>query len=66
MGRKTWESIPLERRPLKNRLNVVLTNNPDYKLGNNDASIKVFTDFEAALRELSSDESINEIFIIGG
>lgn len=25
MGRKTWESIPLERRPLKNRFNVVIT-----------------------------------------
>jgi thymidylate synthase len=26
MGRKTWFSIPSERRPLKNRLNIVLTN----------------------------------------
>jgi len=28
MGRKTYESIPLNRRPLKNRINIVLTNNP--------------------------------------
>lgn len=25
MGRKTWEAIPLANRPLKNRLNVVIS-----------------------------------------
>ena len=29
MGRKTWFSIPRERRPLKNRINLVLTNDKD-------------------------------------
>lgn len=29
MGRKTWFSIPSEYRPLKNRLNLVLTNDKD-------------------------------------
>ena len=31
MGRKTWESIPESKRPLPNRLNVILTNNKDYE-----------------------------------
>jgi dihydrofolate reductase/thymidylate synthase len=29
MGRKTWFSIPREKRPLKNRINLVLTNDKD-------------------------------------
>jgi dihydrofolate reductase len=29
MGRKTWDSIPLKFRPLKNRHNIVITKNPD-------------------------------------
>ena len=28
MGRKTWESIPPKFRPLKDRLNIVITSNP--------------------------------------
>jgi dihydrofolate reductase len=37
MGRKTWESIPENRRPLPNRLNIILTRDanyvPTYKAG---------------------------------
>jgi dihydrofolate reductase len=29
MGRKTYFSLPEENRPLKNRLNIVLTSNPE-------------------------------------
>jgi len=28
MGRKTWESIPENHRPLLNRLNIIITQNP--------------------------------------
>jgi len=31
MGRKTWFSIPREMRPLKDRLNLVLTNDKDLR-----------------------------------
>lgn len=32
MGRKTWESIPLKFRPLRKRINVVLSRNKNYEL----------------------------------
>lgn len=32
MGRKTWESIPANFRPLSKRLNVVISHNEDYEL----------------------------------
>ena len=32
MGRNTWESTPERFRPLKERLNIVITRNKDYQL----------------------------------
>jgi len=55
MGRKTWESIPETRRPLQNRVNVILSQNADFKPVENDEnnSIMVFSDFEQCLEKLS-------------
>jgi dihydrofolate reductase len=32
MGRKTWESIPKEHRPLSNRYNIILSRKQNYDL----------------------------------
>lgn len=72
MGRKTWESIPKSKRPLKGRINVVLTTKPEEfrKTLEEDSTplenVMVVSDFEQALVELSADQGINEIFVIGG
>jgi dihydrofolate reductase len=59
MGRNTWESIPLSRRPLKERFNIVLTCHPELLSGKPDA---VYSDLSEALY----NHSDKPIFIIGG
>lgn len=62
MGRKTWESLP--RRPLPNRLNIVLTRNAGYEA----SGAEVVTSLERA-RELAAayaDTYPAGLFIIGG
>lgn len=72
MGRKTWESIPQSKRPLQNRLNVVLTSKPDeFRKQLEEAStpqenVMVCSSFETAMVDLSADEGVGEIFVIGG
>lgn len=39
MGRKTWESLPDKVRPLPNRLNIVITNNPNNYYTTNNTNI---------------------------
>jgi len=60
MGRKTLESFP-NGQPLKNRTNIVLTSNPDYKV--KDAVI--VHSKEELLKTLEQYDSEN-IYIIGG
>ena len=72
MGRKTWDSIPKDKRPLKNRLNVVLTSNVDQLKATltedkvNMDDVRVVSDLDQELSALTSDQGINEIFVIGG
>ena len=59
MGRNTWLSIPSVRRPLKNRVNMVLTTHPKeyYEYGSLDD----------ALDSLKGEgKCIHKVFIIGG
>ena len=64
MGRKTFESLP--NGPLKNRINVVITNKTELYDKNNETLI--YTNFENsfALLETLQKETHKEVFIIGG
>ena len=59
MGRKTYESIPEEHRPLPDRTNIILTRQDIDVPG-----CVVVHSFEEALR--MSDGRMEEIFVIGG
>ena len=74
MGRKTWESIPATHRPLNNRLNVILTRNPEYDpLGQPDSTtlwdgrrdLDICPDLNTALERYLTDEH-GDVFVIGG
>ena len=71
MGRKTWESIPEEKRPLPNRLNVILTRNgeyqPTYGLARDGTPEPlVCSSLGSALDTVNQMEAISEVFVIGG
>ncbi|WP_066735810.1 dihydrofolate reductase [Bariatricus massiliensis] len=59
MGRKTLESFP-QGQPLKNRVNIVITQNQDYQV--KDAI--VVHSVEEAVQECGKQEG--EVFVIGG
>lgn len=59
MGRKTYDSLG---KPLKNRLNIVLSTHADLQL---PEDVLVFHSLQAALEKLES-LNIDEAFIIGG
>lgn len=61
MGRKTWESIPEKFRPLPWRKNIVLS-----RTEFTDEWCHHFFSLEEALANLEKDETIENIFIIGG
>ena len=65
MGRKTWESIPVKFRPLKNRINVVISST--LQEGQADGAT-IARSFEDAIRILQEEynEQLADIFVIGG
>ena len=60
MGRKTLESFP-NSKPLKNRLNIVITTRKDYKV---EGAVIVHS-IEEALEEAKKYQS-EDVFVIGG
>jgi dihydrofolate reductase len=61
MGKNTWDSLPI--KPLPNRLNIVLTSNPEYEI--KDKSVIVANSFEDVFMYCSAS-NIENIYIIGG
>ena len=61
MGRRTWESLPVKNRPLKNRINIIISSTMSISLEN------CFTcsDLTCTL-ELLSTINHSSVFIIGG
>ena len=68
MGRRTWESLPEDGRPLKGRDNIVITHDRDYTAD----GATVADSLETALLEASSNRGNidgidrREIWVIGG
>jgi len=62
MGRKTWESLPANYKPLPNRNNLVISRNSNYALPNNVMHSK---SVEHAL-EVLKQVDYGDVFIIGG
>ena len=66
MGNNTWNSIPNNRKPLENRINIILTNDIN-KIEEIEDSVYVFNNFPYLFRWLIQNKKIyNKIFVIGG
>ncbi|KAK6946274.1 Dihydrofolate reductase domain, partial [Dillenia turbinata] len=68
MGRKTWESIPTEYRPLPGRLNVVLTRSGSFDIATAE-NVVICGSMASALELLAASPyclSIERVFVIGG
>lgn len=66
MGRKTWQSIPIKRRPLIDRLNIVLSKTLKIETDEKSNPHHIFGDLVEAIDFLKKQEQIERIFIIGG
>lgn len=64
MGRKTWESLPDTYKPLKDRVNVVVTRNLGYNPGGK--GLIVHHSLRRAVEEMLVHYIDKDLFIIGG
>jgi len=61
MGRKNFDSLPDSFRPLKNRVNIVITRNKDWSYD----GTQVFHDVQAGI-DYAHANNEEELFVIGG
>ena len=62
MGRRNWDSIPIKFKPLKNRLNYVISRTIPTS---SDGFIPA-TSLDDALKDASERANIDKIFVVGG
>ncbi|KAI9008244.1 dihydrofolate reductase-like domain-containing protein [Gaertneriomyces semiglobifer] len=65
MGRKTWLSIPAKFRPLKERINIVLSRDSAFRADVNETQVYAFPTLDDALLSLENIAHLN-VFVIGG
>ena len=70
MGRKTWESIPEQAKPLKDRINIVLSSNPKTVNGYKDKNPDLYTcdslENSLSLVDQELGKKAGNVFLIGG
>ncbi|MEK7495438.1 MAG: dihydrofolate reductase [Patescibacteria group bacterium] len=75
MGRKTYESLPENFRPLPNRVNIVITRDKKFTISSRskkdgNSEVIICNSLEEAIKvsdfEISASNLNNEVFIIGG
>ena len=67
LGRKTWDSLPDKFKPLPNRLNIVLTQNKEFKIENKNCLVlNSFDSLLANLDTIQREHKIESFIIIGG
>lgn len=64
MGRNTWESLPPNHKPLKKRMNIVVSTKVFDRENENNPMF--FSSIEDSLIHCQQDDRIESIFIIGG
>ncbi len=69
MGRKTWESIPLQRRPLRDRINIILSRSGENSHPIETPDTYFYQNIEKLLAHLRSQYQkgvLGKIYVIGG
>ena len=64
MGYNTWLSIPEDKKPLKNRLNIVITLNHQSEISESE-NLKIFGDLHSCI-EYCNENTDGKVFVIGG
>lgn len=66
MGSKTWNSIPVKNRPLKDRNNIIITTKLYAYKNAENCEFMTYYDFLNKMKEYKLNDNHEKIYIIGG